>query len=152
MLAAGRGDRRRTTSTDCHAAAGAIIVPRGDTAVTMPTATACSRTDSPSTAAASSTSSAASSTTSASPTAAPASTTTPAMGERGPYRQGRDGESEREHSKHCHVSTAFPKRGLALGPLSAPLCTPGTQREAGITTMEHHSCHAGLPGQSHRDA
>ncbi len=147
MLAAGRGDRRRTTSTDCHAAAGAIIVPRGDTAVTMPTATACSRTDSPSTATTSRTCSAA-----ASPTAAPASTATPTMGERRRYRQGCDGESEREHSKHCHVSTAFPKRGLALGPLSAPLCTPGTQREAGITTIEHHSCHAGLPGQLHRDA
>jgi len=29
------------------------------------------------------------------------------MGEHGRYRQGRDGESEREHSKDCHVGTAF---------------------------------------------
>ncbi len=102
MLAPGRRDRGPTTSTDCHAAAGGIIVPSGDTAVTMPTATACSRTDSPSTAATSSTSSAAPTT-----PAATASTTPPAVGERGRYRQGRDGESEREHSKDCHVGTAF---------------------------------------------
>ena len=105
MLTAGRGDRRPPTSTNCHAAAGAIIVPRGDTTVTMPTATPCSPTDSPSTVATSRTSSASS----AAPTAAstPASTTTPAMRERGRYRQGGDGEGEREHSKHCHVGTAF---------------------------------------------
>ena len=102
MLAAGRGDRRPTTSTDCLAAAGASIVPRSDTAVTMPTATACSRTDSPSTAATPRTSPAAPTT-----PAATASTTTATVGERGRYRQGCDGESEREHSKHCHVSTAF---------------------------------------------
>ena len=67
----------------------------------MPTATAYSRTDSPS--------ATTSRTGSAAPTtpAATASTTTPAMGEHGRYRQGRDGESEREHSKDCHVGTAF---------------------------------------------
>ncbi len=101
MLAAGRGDRRPATSADCHAAAGVSIVPRADTAVTMPTATAYSRPDSPS--------ATTSRTGSAAPTtpAATASTTTPAMGEHGRYRQGRDGESEREHSKDCHVGTAF---------------------------------------------
>jgi len=109
MLAAGRGDRCRTTSTDCRAATGGIIGPRGGTAVPVPTATASSRTDSPSPAATSGTSSAS--------TAA----TTPAMGECGRYRQGCDSESEREHSKHCHVGTAFLRPGIGLGPLSPPL-------------------------------
>jgi hypothetical protein len=104
MLTAGRGDRCPPTSTNCHAAGGAIIVPRGDTAATMPTATPCSPTNSPSTVATSRTNSAA-------PTAAstPASTTTPAMRERGRYRQGGDGEGEREHSKHCHVGNRLPE-------------------------------------------
>jgi hypothetical protein len=75
MLAAGREDPRRTTSTDCHAAARVSIVPRGDTAVAMPTATACSHTDFPTTATTTRTCS------------APASTATPAMGECGRYRQ-----------------------------------------------------------------
>jgi hypothetical protein len=114
MLAAGRGDRCRTTSTDCHAAIGGIIVPRGGTAVTVATATARSRADSPSRAATSGTSS-------ASPATTAAATTTPAMGECGRYRQGCDSESEREHSKHCHVGTAFLRPGIGLGPLSAPL-------------------------------
>src|SRR6266481_347358 len=57
MLTAGRGDRRPPTSTNCHAAGGTIIVPRGATAVTMPTATPCSPTNSPSTVATSRTSS-----------------------------------------------------------------------------------------------
>ncbi len=82
MLTAGRGDRRPTTSTDCHAATGTIIVPGGDTAVTMPTATACSPTDSPSTAT-SRTSSASTAAASTAAASTPASTTTPAMRERG---------------------------------------------------------------------
>jgi hypothetical protein len=105
MLATGRGERRPATTTDCHAAARISIVPCGDTAVTMPTATACSCTDSPSAAATSGTSSASPAT----------STTTPAMGECRRYRQGRNGESEREHSKHCHVGTAFLRPTIGLG-------------------------------------
>jgi hypothetical protein len=107
MLATGRGERRPTTSTDCHAAAGASIVPRGDTAVTMPTATACSRTDSSSTAAGSRTSPSSTATTTTA-----SATTASAVRERGRYRQGRDGKSEREHSKHCHVGTTFLRRGI----------------------------------------
>ena len=119
MLAAGRGDRCRPTSTDCHAATGGIIVPRGGTAVTVPTATARSRTDSPSPAATSGTSSASPATSATTTTTAAAATS--AMGECGRYRQGCDSESEREHSKHCHVGTAFLRPGIGLGPLSAPL-------------------------------
>ncbi len=127
MLTAGRGDRRPTTSTDCHAATGTIIVPRGDTAVTMPTATACSPTDSPSTAAATSrTSSASAASTAAAPTSA---STTPAMREHGRYRQGGDGEGERKHSKHCHVGTAFLR--LEIGTRANELLL-ATQREASI--------------------
>ncbi len=136
MLAAGRGDRRRTTSTDCHAAAGVSIVPRGDTAVAMPTATACSHTDSPSTATTSRTCAA---------SAAAPTTAAPAMGECGRYRQGCDSESEREHSKHCHVGTAFLRPGI--GTRTTERASPlrlAPQREAGIAGTKHHSCHAGL--------
>src|SRR5713101_1653273 len=75
----------------------------------------------------------------------PASTATPAMGECGRYRQGCDSESEREHSKHCHVGTAFLRPGI--GTRTTERASPlrlAPQREAGIAGTKHHSCHAGL--------
>ena len=147
MLTAGRGDRRPTTSTDCHAGTGAIIVPRGDTAVTMPTATACSPTDSPSTATTSSTSSA-----STAAPSTPASTTTPAMRERGRYRQGSDGKGEREHSKHCHVGTAFLR--LEIGTLAAERASPKSWRPSARPVLREKSITRATrdyPGQPHGD-
>src|SRR6266487_4215024 len=145
MLTARRGDRRPPTSTDGNAPAGAIIIPRGDTAVTMPTAmptaTPCSPTGSHSTVATSSSASSAAPTTASTP-----ATTTPAMRERGPYRQGGDGESERKHSKHCHVGTAFlrPEIGTRTTERAASHSRPPSARPPVV--RKHHACHVALVG------
>jgi hypothetical protein len=99
MLAAGRSDRCPAAVADCDAGP-AIAMASGDTITTTITtaipatvATTCSSTT---------------------PATSAATSSAAAFGQRGAYRQGRDCESEHEHSEYCHV--APPPETISITP------------------------------------